>query len=117
MRYAFAVALQALLLLKAYAEEAPPTPWPSVVAITPRTIAPKFPAIIRVQEPYCEYGVGVCGGACSEDGGKHWTCGAEELPCYTLGHCKCEPAGVCKPSPPPKKKKGANTAIPSFPSG
>lgn len=108
MRYAFAVALQALLLLNAYAEEAPPAPWPSVVAITPRSIAPKFPAIIRVQEPYCEYGVGVCGGACSEEGGKRWDCGAEELPCYTLGHCKCKSAGVCKPPPPTpaRKKKG-----------
>jgi hypothetical protein len=55
------------------------------------------PGPIRVQDPYCDYGVGPCGGTCNEEGGKHWNCLSTELPCYRRGHCSCEAASICKP--------------------
>lgn len=102
-RAAKAVILATVFLSQATAEETQPARW-SIVTTVPQSAAPSQP-IVKVQEPYCEYGVGVCGGSCSEDGGKRWDCTATELPCYTLGHCKCEAAAMCKPAPPPKKKK------------
>ncbi len=93
------------LLLQAHAEEAMTMPQWSAATAPPRSPILKSPEVIRVQEPYCEYGVGTCGGTCSEEGGKRWACASEELPCYQLGRCKCEPANVCKPAPAPKKKK------------
>jgi hypothetical protein len=102
-------AVKALLLVTffishACAEDVMLLPRWSAITAAPKGPASKSPAVIRVQEPYCGYGVGLCGGTCSEDGGKHWDCASTELPCYQLGHCKCEAASVCKP-PPPKKKK------------
>jgi hypothetical protein len=89
----------------AHAEDIiPRLSWSVVNSPALRSIAPKAPEIIQVQEPFCEYGVGLCGGTCNEDGGKHWDCASTELPCYQLGHCKCEAASICKP-PPVKKKK------------
>ncbi|MFZ1110516.1 MAG: hypothetical protein WAN43_19495 [Rhodomicrobium sp.] len=94
--------LATIFLSPAYAEETQPARW-SIATMIPRGAAPNWP-VIKVQEPYCDYGVGVCGGSCGEDGGKRWDCAATELPCYTLGHCKCEAAAMCKPAPPKKKK-------------
>jgi hypothetical protein len=66
--------------------------------IVPEISRPKTQNIIRVQEPYCEYGVGPCGGACNEEGGKTWNCLLTELPCYQRGgRCKCEVANICWP--------------------
>jgi hypothetical protein len=101
LRTAQALILATVCLSLARAEEPRPERW-SVVTTVPHGSALHGP-LIKVQEPYCEYGVGVCGGSCAEDGGKRWDCAATELPCYTLGHCKCEAAAICKP-PPPKKK-------------
>ena len=69
--------------------------WAAV--IIPKGGRPTSPAI-PVQDPYCEYGVGPCGGTCNEEGGKTWNCLAIQLPCYKGGgHCTCEVAGICKP--------------------
>jgi len=105
LRAVKAVIMVTFLLSQAFAEETAPTPHWGAVTAAPESAAPKSPDVIRVQEPFCEYGVGTCGGTCSEEGGKHWDCASTELPCYQLGHCKCEAASVCKPPPPPKTKK------------
>ena len=90
---------------QAHTEEAiAPSPYWSAITSAPGSAIAKSPEVIRVQEPFCEYGVGPCGGTCSEEGGKHWVCATTEMPCYQLGRCKCEAAAICKP-PPPKKKK------------
>ena len=93
------------LLSQAHTEEVIPTPHWSAVTAAPGNSISKSPEVIRVQEPFCEYGVGPCGGTCGEEGGKHWVCASNEMPCYQLGHCKCEAATICKPPPAPKKKK------------
>ncbi|HZV21717.1 MAG TPA: hypothetical protein VE986_09255 [Hyphomicrobiales bacterium] len=64
----------------------------------PESSWPKGEGPIRVQDPYCEMGVGPCGGTCNEEGGKHWNCLPTALPCYQRGgRCTCEEAGICKP--------------------
>ncbi len=93
------------LLPQAHAEETfPPPDWNAVTA-APGSSNSRSSEMIRVQEPFCEYGVGPCGGTCSEEGGKRWACASGELPCYQLGRCKCEAASVCKAQPAPNKKK------------
>jgi hypothetical protein len=58
----------------------------------------KKPVAIQVQEPYCEFGAGACGGMCSEESGKHWDCERDTMPCYQRGqHCTCEVASICRP--------------------
>ncbi len=60
------------------------------------------PSAAGDDEPYCEMGVGSCGGKCSDEGGKQWDCTKDEIPCFhNGGHCSCESSGICKP----KKKK------------
>ena len=105
LRTVTTVIMVTFTLCQAHTEEAIPGQRWSAVTSAPRGSIAKSPAVIRVQEPFCEYGVGICGGTCSEEGGKHWVCASGELPCYQLGHCKCEAAAVCKPTPAPKKKK------------
>ena len=100
-----AVMMVPFLLSQAHAEEAAPPPQWGVVTAAPNSSRSEDPEVIRVQEPFCEYGVGPCGGLCSEEGGKRWACASTELPCYQLGRCKCESASVCKPPPASKKKK------------
>src|ERR1700720_4765920 len=57
----------------------------------PKTPPAKAPLAIPVQEPYCEYGVGPCGGTCLEESGKRWYCPPTAVPCYQRGqHCTCE---------------------------
>ncbi len=63
----------------------------------PKISRSKTPLMLLIQEPYCESGVGDCGGQCSEDGGKRWQCPATALPCYRPGRCTCEEATICKP--------------------
>jgi hypothetical protein len=59
---------------------------------------PKKPKAIQVQEPYCEFGAGACGGMCSEESGKHWDCKPTAIPCYQRGQrCTCEVASMCLP--------------------
>ena len=55
------------------------------------------PSLFLVQEPYCPFGIGPCGGKCGEDGRKEWDCPADAIPCYQQGHCQCETASMCKP--------------------
>jgi hypothetical protein len=73
------------------------------IAITlPKGNLPKKPAILLVQEPYCELGYGTCGGSCLQEDKKRWDCPAEALPCYHTGQrCTCEEADVCKPKKKP----------------
>ena len=102
-----AMMMAPLLLSHAHAEGDIPGPRWGAVTAAPNSLRSGSPEIIPVQEPFCEYGVGPCGGTCSEEGGKRWACASNELPCYQLGRCKCEAASACKaaPAPNPKKKK------------
>jgi len=74
-------------------------PASSAITITlPKTKVPWKPAILLVQEPYCELGIGACGGQCLQEDKKKWDCPAEALPCYHNGQrCTCEEAAMCKP--------------------
>jgi hypothetical protein len=57
-----------------------------------------IPGPLLVQEPFCEFGYGTCGGACSEEGKKPWDCPAKTVPCFQKGqHCSGEEADMCKP--------------------
>ncbi len=102
------VIVMTFLLSHAHAEDVISTsPWSAAAAVPGGLTS----GVIRVQEPFCEYGVGPCGGTCSEEGGKQWACAGGEMPCYQLGHCKCEVAAVCKaPAAAPKKKKINNNS-------
>jgi hypothetical protein len=63
---------------------------------------PKKTEAIQVQEPYCEFGAGACGGMCSEESGKRWNCEPTAIPCYQRGqHCACEVASMCLPKKKP----------------
>jgi hypothetical protein len=90
--------------------------WPS--ASHSQMAMPNFgggglPRPLFVQEPYCEFGYGTCGGACSEEGKQSWDCPAETLPCFQKGqHCTCEAADMCKP----RKKKKSTLSYPPAPS-
>jgi hypothetical protein len=108
LRAVATVIMVTFMLPQAHTEEAiPPALRWSAVTSPPRSAISTNPDVIHVQEPFCEYGVGPCGGTCSEEGGKHWACATNEMPCYQLGRCKCEAANICKPPPPPKKKKNS----------
>jgi hypothetical protein len=70
-----------------------------------------LPRPLFVQEPYCEFGNGPCGGACNEEGKQPWDCPAETVPCYQKGQrCSCEEAAICKPK---KKKKSELSPAPA----
>src|SRR5258708_30993575 len=90
------------LALQAHAESATLVQgWEEATATVSTIVVPKPAEAIPVQEPYCEYGVGPCGGSCNEESGKHWDCPQNALPCYQLGqHCTCEGASMCHSNPP-----------------
>jgi hypothetical protein len=96
-------AMQALILVsclvsQAHAENTAPARNWNVIAIVPTRPMTRPPEATQVQEPYCEFGVGPCGGTCNEEGGKHWDCAGTEIPCYQRGqHCVCEAASMCLP--------------------
>ena len=101
-------ATQALILViclvsQAHAESATPAQgWDQATATVSKIPVPKPAEAIPIQEPYCEFGAGACGGACNEESGKRWDCPKNALPCYQPGqHCTCEVASMCHP----KKKK------------
>jgi hypothetical protein len=98
LRATLALMLVTCLAVQAHAENtAPPQSW-NVVATAPMRPMTKPREAIQVQEPYCEFGVGPCGGTCNEEGGKHWNCEPAEIPCYQRGqHCVCEAATMCLP--------------------
>jgi hypothetical protein len=94
--------VQALILLtclmsQAHAENTTQREsWNAVTATIPLRPMTRPPEAIQVQEPYCEFGVGPCGGTCNEEGGKHWDCESTAIPCYQRGqHCTCEVASMC----------------------
>jgi hypothetical protein len=92
------------LLSNAHAQEiSAPQGLRLITVAVPKMPITKRPPAIQVQEPYCEFGVGPCGGLCiEEEGKKTWDCPKNALPCFLRGgHCSCEEASVCKPA---KKK-------------
>ncbi len=102
LRAALALILVTCLVSQADAENTTPAQNWNVVAIVPTRPMTKPPEALQVQEPYCEYGVGPCGGTCLEESGKRWDCPQNALPCYQRGqHCICEVASMCRP----KKKQ------------
>jgi hypothetical protein len=96
--------LVTFLMSEAYAQNAIPSlnlklNWFTTTVPKPKPRRhPKKPVAIQVQEPYCEFGAGTCGGMCSEESGKHWDCESGTMPCYQRGqHCTCEVASICRP--------------------
>ena len=86
------------LLSQVHAENTAPAQRWNVIAIVPTRPMTRPPEATQVQEPYCEFGVGPCGGTCNEEGGKHWDCEPTAIPCYQRGqHCVCEVASTCLP--------------------
>jgi hypothetical protein len=73
--------------------------WIAVTLIRPHNIQRR--SIILVQdEPYCPSGAGPCGGTCSEESGKQWTCPRNAIPCYqSASRCSCQTAVQCLPKP------------------
>jgi hypothetical protein len=103
LRATQALILVICLVIETYAEDTAPLQSWNVVAIVPARPMRRPPEAIQVEEPYCEYGVGPCGGSCNEEAGKHWDCGKNTMPCYQSGQrCKCEEADMCRPQEPPK---------------
>jgi hypothetical protein len=96
LRVTQALILVMSLLSQVHAENtAPALSW-NVIAIVPTRPMTKPPEAIPVQEPYCEFGAGACGGMCSEESGKRWSCEPAAIPCYQRGqHCTCEVASMC----------------------
>jgi hypothetical protein len=93
------------LISQAYAQDTIPSlnlklDW--FTKTVPKPKPPKKPEAIQVQEAYCEFGAGACGGMCSEESGKHWDCESGTMPCYQRGqHCTCEVASMCLPKKKP----------------
>jgi hypothetical protein len=99
LRAALALILLTCLVFQADAEStAAAQRWIVVTSTVPVRPMTRPPEAIRVQEPYCEFGVGPCGGTCIEESGKRWYCGSNAIPCYQRGqHCTCEVASMCLP--------------------
>lgn len=94
-----AIILTALLLLSSSTRAEAQDLWSRLTEEQPpprKEKKPKRSTAAPAKEPYCEFGVGPCGGTCNQEDGKSWSCLAKELPCYQRGRCSCEQAGACK---------------------
>ena len=105
LRTVTTVIMMTFTLCQAHTEEAIPGPNWSAVTSAPRGSIAKSPAVF-VARALLRVWRGHMRGNLQRRGRQAlgvWQ--AAELPCYQLGHCKCEAAAVCKPTPAPKKKK------------